>query len=258
MSLRHAMLAALASVAAPFACTRVGHDAPPPLVRAPLPAPAPSDHGALCLDVGAVRACWDARAPLPCREGRCLVPRPPAPHALDAASLRCAGLGSARRCDERARDASAFACAGSTCVQERARAPDNAEWECAEVDGAMVCRRVAAAAGIPDGATDPAFVCGVRTRDGARVCVDFAPDRPPVFAGFRCTVAYAGGTRRRTCRASERLSVGDACTADAACPRDALCVEGRCLPPPPAPTCWLDADCADGARCRWGSCVGGS
>jgi hypothetical protein len=231
------------------------------------PAEAPADRGDVCLDVGETRACWGGD----CAEQGCVVPRPLPDAPLPPSGFRCRGQGAARVCEARARQAGAFACDGGTCVQHRARTPDNGEWECVDASGGVYCRNVVSAAGVADGALDGAFVCGVRERAvrGAsdasehaegraeRICVDFSPDLPPDAGRFACRVSYMAGVPERVCTRAAAARLGDACTASGDCPRGAACVTGRCIPPRPKPACWFDRDCGAQRVCRFGSCVAG-
>jgi len=139
--------------------------------------------------------------------------------------------------------------------------PDNGEWECVEIAGAVVCRALADAAGIPSGITDPAFACGARAVHGERICVDLSPDPPPSrpagLDSWSCRVTYDSGSAARVCTSSKELRVGGACADASDCPAATACVGGRCLPEEPKPACWFDQDCGQGARCRYGSCRAG-
>jgi hypothetical protein len=213
--------------------------------------PAADDRGALCLDLGAIRACWGGS----CGERGCVVPRPLPKQLAPAAGYRCSGQGNSRTCGSRADHAGPFRCEAQRCVQSRPRAPDNGEWECVDAAGATHCRKIAEAAGVDAGALEPGFVCGARVGHGdERVCVDFAPDAPN-NGRYACSSSYRGGARAWECTPSKAPRVGDRCADETACPSGARCHQGHCLPPFPRPSCWLDADCAHG-RCRFGSCSG--
>jgi hypothetical protein len=134
--------------------------------------------------------------------------------------------------------------------------PDAGEWLCVEMDGVAYCKSEGEAAGVERGAADPGFVCGARRGHGdERICVDLSPDAPPESSAFRCRFSYATGRAERVCKPSDAPLIGARCAGGAPCPEAAWCVAGVCLPPRPEPACWLDADCGEGQRCRWGSCL---
>jgi hypothetical protein len=176
-----------------------------------------------------------------------------------ASGWRCAGQGASRRCDSRSAHSGPFQCDGERCVQHHARAPDRGEWECVDMHGIVYCRSHGSAAGIEPGPTDPAYLCGSRRggRADERICVDLAPDAPDGDA-WSCAVRYQSGRAERVCRQSDQKRVGDACKVAHDCPEGTTCASLRCLPARPEPACWFDTDCADGARCRFGSCAGTS
>jgi hypothetical protein len=134
--------------------------------------------------------------------------------------------------------------------------PDDNEWECVEIDGVAYCHMTAQASAVVAGPPDRGWICGQRRKTHEPVCVDLSPDRPDA-RGYKCAFHYTKFYPTRTCLRSEGASVGGACKAKDACPKDAECVQGRCTPPEPRADCWIDSDCADGERCRWGSCTGG-
>lgn len=225
---------------------------PPAAQAARVASPAPGDRGELCLDLGAIRACWGGD----CGEQGCVVPRP-LPLGLEPSrGYRCVGQRATRTCGSRADHAGTFRCDAQRCVQRHPRAPDNGEWECVDAAGATHCRKVAEAAGVEPGPLDPGFVCGFRQRrqDGERVCVDFAPDLPAA-GRFACSSRYLGGAREWECHPANEPRLGDRCQDRSGCPAGAQCSAGHCLPAFPRPDCWLDSDCAQG-RCRFGSCRG--
>lgn len=177
-------------------------------------------------------------------------------------------MGRALRCIDRGRAASAFVCEAGRCVQRQPRMPDDGEWECADLAGAVVCRGGIAPAGVSVGARDVGWICGERADGGAfgrAVCVDFAPDLPDVQNArdhdggghWECSYSYVTLRAERVCvpRTAKAGFLGDACAADGSCLRGARCAGGRCLPPRPRPSCWLDAECARG-HCNFGSCEG--
>lgn len=202
-------------------------------------APSPNDVGT-CIDVGESRACYGGGV----RRVERNLPRQRAP----VRGWRCAGQGAARVCEDRAWGSSAFVCSDDACVQRHPRMPDDGEWECADIDGAVICHGGLAAAGTVAGPADEAWLCGARrTHDSDRVCVDFSPDRPARFQDCR----FEQG--RRVCRAGE-AKLGRACDS---CPAGSVCTGGHCLPLEPKPECWLTKDCAAGV-CLYGTCRGGA
>lgn len=209
-------------------------------------APAPGERGDVCADVGAVRACWSGVEP-PRVSPRAL-PSGPGPEA----GYRCTGGGEARVCVDRALGGGPFACDGDRCVQLRPRLPDDGEWECADLEGVVVCRGGARAAGVIEGAPDPGWMCGTRLGARDRICVDMAPDMPRgATRGYACSsLRDRGGAR--SCKAEEAApKIGGPCGA---CPRGAVCAAGICLPRAPKPDCWVDPDCGAGRVCAFGTC----
>lgn len=228
----------------------------PKVASATFAAEAPHDVGPLCLDIDReLRVCFHASAEdRACAEGTCLVPRPSA-KAAPGELFRCYGAGRARRCEARSNRAGPFHCDGERCIQALPRVPDAAEWVCVEMHGVSYCKSSGPAAAVAPGARDPGFVCGAR-RGAAQetICVDFNPDPPPGLARYACRMQYTRGMAERVCSASTAPRVGQACAAAGACPDGTRCVDARCLPARPDPSCWLDADCETG-RCRFGTCV---
>jgi hypothetical protein len=209
--------------------------------------------------VGGLRVCWsDARAAE-------VVPRPvPREPAASGMGWRCAWPGPARACVDRRAGAPAFSCDGGRCRQAHARRPDDGEWTCVDTAGAEVCLFEGAVAGVTLAPADPAWLCGPRRTVAARlpaqgipagrVCVDLSPDFPDGdAAGWRCR-AENGPAPARVCeRGAAAGSLGAACDRARPCVDGALCASGRCVPARPAPSCWLDDDCPNGA-CRFGTC----
>jgi hypothetical protein len=149
---------------------------------------------------------------------------------LPAVLILVAAVGCARA-PERPRGGP-FRCAAAVCEQGQPRLPDDGEWECVELDGAVVCRGGVPAAGVVAGPPDPGWRCGVRRGSSERLCVDDAPELPG--PGWRCRFTHEHGERR-------------------------LCREDASAPPPPPPprdppSCWIDRDCGSGT-CRRGSCA---
>jgi len=214
------------------------------------------DRGERCLDVADTRVCWGG----PCGEVGCIVPRPGDTALVPPSGFRCAGQGRARTCQARAAQAGPFVCAGTRCVQEHPRVPDNGEWDCVDIAGVVYCRKVVAAAGVLAGPLEPGFACGTRRGEGhgELICVDFAPDPAPLRVPYACSIGYSRGVAERVCAPSSARRVGAACDGDSACPAGTRCVGGRCLPGYPRPACWLDGDCDGAQKCHFGSCTGGT
>jgi hypothetical protein len=242
-------------------------EAPPGVDTArAVPAPARTDRGLFCADVGTTRACWDdGRGDADCVAGICAEVREVPAGPIAAEKWRCWGTGRDRACEERRRNSGAFRCEPEgECLQLKPRFPDDGEWECVEMDAVVYCRSKGSAAGMAAGPMDVGWLCGDRrgSRIGERVCLDLAPDRPGPEPDWRCVFHYFGGQIERACRRraerGPRVHIGEACADDAVCPAQARCVAGRCLPPRPVPACWLDGDCGAGARCRWGTCTAGA
>ena len=238
----------------------VACQAPPSAARTAgagaIPAPA-ADPGAPCADVGTRRVCWDARGTAS------VVARPvPSVAASSALGWRCAWPGPTRLCVDRAASAPVFSCAGARCTQAHARRPDDGEWTCVETAGATLCLGSAPPAGAVAGPPDAAWICGARrgprAARGERVCLDLSPDFPDADMGAWSCRAGNGAAGARVCdRGARAGSLGGACDRAHPCVDGAACTEGRCAPARPAPSCWLDEDCAGGA-CRFGSCRDGA
>jgi len=243
----------LAAALVLVSCHRDVAPAPPLEVRATWPAPDVEEH-LPCGDVGDLRVCWGADATSP----RVVLRRAP-PFALSSLGFRVSGSGKDARAVDRARDAPSFVCDGDTCRQANPRLPDDGEWECADFASVVVCHGGLSPAGVPPGGADTGFSCGARrgahAAPGERVCVDTSPDLPDGAArGYRCRFEAVSGPSR-TCRKDPKArSVTDPCIAPSDCETGLLCASGRCLPPRPSPSCWLDRDC-DKGTCRFGSCA---
>jgi hypothetical protein len=147
-----------------------------------------------------------------------------------------------------------FSCWRGECAQTHARLPDDGEWECVDMAGAAVCRGGDPPAGVVPGPPDGRWTCGVRAGAAERICVDLRGDFPEGRAqGWRCHYQHPTRPVRR-CRPDPAAhQLGDPCAPRQPCVDGATCVQGRCVAPPPTPSCWLDTDCAGGA-CRFGSC----
>jgi hypothetical protein len=223
-------------------------------------APGEQDRGALCGDVGGARACWGVdSAGEGCAGGVCSVPRSLPPGPAPPEGWRCDGMGQTRTCEERALNGAPWRCDAGQCAQDHPRMPDDGDWECVDMDGAVYCHGGRPAAAVVAGRPDRGWMCGPRGKGppGERVCLDLAPDRPDEASLTECRFDYAQVAPVRRCKASSGARLGDACDDSRRCPSGASCVGERCLPPRPAPACWFDTDCDRGARCRWGTCVGG-
>jgi hypothetical protein len=225
-----------------------------------LAAPA-RDRGELCADLTELRVCWGADD---ASDGISTTPRPvPELQAPDGRGWRCSGRGALHACELRSARSGPFVCRGERCAERHVRLPDDGEWTCSDVSGAVVCVGGTAAAGVIAGPSDPGFLCGARARaghapggpdvDSERVCVDLSPDFPDGRAhGWNCRFDYGDGVERICSRDRAAESFGDP-AAPGAC-RNGRQAHGRCVPRRPQPGCWLDGDCASGA-CRVGSCV---
>ncbi len=235
--------------------TGCGEQAPAPaaLLRfgevVPSPASDPAD--GVCGDVASNRVCWDtARAAPPV-----VVNRPSDPDLPSDGVLRCGGTGAERLC--RLSRERPFRCRDERCEQAIPRLPDDGEWECADVDGVVVCRSHSPAAGVVEGPADPAWICG---EGDPRVCVDFSPARPESAADdgpsiYRCHFDHEAGIRR-ICEPRRGRRLGSTC-GEGDCPRGLACVTGICLPAfLPRPDCWTDRDCAEGSACVLATCIG--
>jgi hypothetical protein len=137
--------------------------------------------------------------------------------------------------------------------------PDDGEWECASIAGAVVCRGGQAPAAVPKGASDAGFFCGDRRTRASpakeRICVDFSPDFPDGKPEkTRCSFDAEHGITRVCEPDPSEHALGDACDRTQPCIDGARCVAGRCVPVRPEPSCWIPADC-DHGTCRFGTCT---
>ena len=209
-----------------------------------------------CADLTSLRVCWNADEKT-CHGGICAVPLPlPAGPAPSPLGWRCSGNGSARTCTDRRKGPGPFVGDGVRWVQGHPRMPDDGEWTCSEMAGATVCSGGDAAAGVAANVTDEAWICGVRrgTAPRERVCVDFAPDFPDANAhGWKCIYATEPSVARICERDREAHALGDPCSEHEPCLDGVTCLEHRCVPDPPDPSCVFDRDCAAGV-CRLGTC----
>ena len=130
--------------------------------------------------------------------------------------------------------------------------PNDAEWECVDMDGVTFCHGRGDAAGIVPAPIELGWLCG----DGPAgpVCVDFDADRPPLEPSYRCRIVYPHGVPERHCTRAVAARVGSPCDASVRCPAASSCQDGLCLPARPAPSCWFDAHCGNAGVCRWGTC----
>lgn len=189
----------------------------------------------------------------------CVDPEPPKPDARTAA-WRCWVDGATRTCRLRAsargpwlRDPGTGPASWS---QRRYALPDEAEWECAEIEGIAYCRTTGDPAGVARREPAPWWLCG-EGPEGRRICTDPDPDRPTdVQASMACHFDHSP-PRRRWCET--KTTDDGACAADGDCGLGAVCVGGRCAPLVAEPSCYFDRDCGENAGqvCRWGLCVRG-
>jgi hypothetical protein len=238
-----------------FGCRRGAGEQLSPRGLADVAAPN-ADPDGLCVDLAAHRVCWAEGCPA----GLCLRSRPiPDVIRAWAEDYRCTGSGNTRRCAPRAARAPRFRCRGPRCSQEQPRLPNDGEWECADLAGAVLCRGGSEPAGVTHANVDPGWLCGARRhgKNGERVCLDLDPDFPEKTALRSCHFEFDGARMRRICEASDRPLLGDACTHPDLCPAGSDCNAGVCIPPRPRPNCWGDADCELG-QCRFGSCSVGA
>ena len=212
------------------------------------------DRGESCADLSELRVCWTANG------GVRIAPRPvPKVPAASPLGWRCTGSGSARTCTGREKEVGVFTCMSGRCVEGHPRLPDDGEWSCADMAGAVVCSGGDAAAGIPKAVSDAAWICGQRhgahaEREASRICVDLAPDFPNGAAlGWRCSYTAEHGSQRVCEGDPSAHEIGDLCDAAHPCLDGLLCTASRCVPHRPAPSCAFDRDC-DGHRCRFGTC----
>lgn len=207
--------------------------------------PAPADVGTACSDVADTRVCW---GPGPTDVRR--VER--AGRAQSERGWRCAGQGKDQRCEDRRFASDAFTCNDARCTQRHPRMPDDGEWECADLDGVVVCRGWAQAAGVVKAPPDLGWHCGARAgTEHERVCVDLAPDRPP-HEPWNCSFQHESEGAPRLCQRGGAGPLGRECAGG--CPFGSVCAADRCLPLEPAPGCWIDKDCGAGKKCAHGSC----
>lgn len=214
-----------------------------------------------CSDLsGGLRACWD-EAGQPVSLSKAPFPEP----SPSGRGFLCEGSGEGRRCVDRGTLAPPFRCDGPRCSQRQPRLPDDGEWECADMAGAVVCRGGDPAAGAAPGGRGRGYTCGLRSREGQppeRLCVDLSPDLPDGAApGLRCHFEASAGLHRVCELGALRPALGTACGRESPCVDGSVCVTeggsgngGRCVPRRPRPSCWLASDCAAGA-CRFGTCT---
>jgi hypothetical protein len=209
-----------------------------------------------CADLTDLRVCWDASKKT-CPDGICLDPLPvPRQRAESALGWRCSGSGARRTCVDRRWGVGDFVREGDLWVQRHPRFPDDGEWSCAEMGGAVVCSGGEPPAGVAENVADVAWFCGGRraTSGAERICVDLAPDFPDGRAhSWRCRYASDHGASRVCERDPSAHQLGDDCSAASPCLDGLGCVDGRCVPERPEPSCAFDRDCGRGA-CRLGTC----
>jgi len=231
-------------------------------------APADADRG-LCADVADARVCWlragesaDGCVASPESGAICVRERPLPKGPPPLAGWRCYGDGDDRTCVDRGLGGGPFVCEGRHCTQDFPRMPDDGEWECIDMDGAVMCRRGVPPAGVVTGAPDVGWLCGDRITDEGkeRVCVDFSPDLPNGSTrGWRCRYDHKR-RERKICRESDRApGLGAACEAGSPCPDTLICAAGRCVPRAPTKvSCWFDKECGPGNMCQLATCVKGN
>ena len=191
----------------------------------------------------------------------CAAPAPPPARCVDVADLRaCYGAGAVTWTvrAESPRRGSPFRCdARAGCEQQHPALPDDGEWECVELAGAVICRGGEAPAGVVAGAPAAGWSCGGPVGNHGRICIDYAPDRPD-RGRWTCRFDHRHGVRRICVAVAAGVdppALGARCDPGA-CPRGAICAHGRCVPPAVAPpACWLDADCAGGSACVLATCA---
>jgi hypothetical protein len=213
-----------------------------------------NDRAEPCVDLTDLRVCWDAEKRA-CPDGICIAPLPvPKESAPSQLGWRCWGSGPRRTCTDRRKGAGAFVRDGELWVQRHPRMPDDGEWSCAEMGGAVVCSGGDEPAGVAFNVADVVWACGARATGAERVCVDFAPDYPDGHArAWRCRYANERGGARICERDRNAHQLGDDCSPASPCLDGVRCVAGRCVPERPAPSCAFDRDCAAGV-CRLGTC----
>ena len=219
---------------------------------------AAQDRTESCADLTESRICWDTRGE--CPNGICVAPRPvPSGRAPSPLGWRCRGRASERVCVDRRKGVGTFIREGESWVQRYPRLPDDGEWRCDEMGGATVCSGGDAPAGVAINIADAAWICGARRGPSSaptaeRVCVDFSPDFPDGRAqGWRCRYASERGFVRICDRDRNAHQLDDTCDRDHPCLDGLHCIERRCVPERPEPSCAFDRDCAMGA-CRLGTC----
>lgn len=156
-------------------------------------------------------------------------------------SARCEPIPAAAGAACNALCAGDLVCAAGTCQPIPTRGGACGAVPCAGLDVCHqgVCRPLSA----QGEACSDTLPCGPRLRCEGQVCVEQAPTcaLDPTVCGNGTTCLSRTETR---CRSG---AVGDACTWDADCPADTLCLGGACAVLPAA-----GAPCAQGARCAAG------
>ena len=261
----------LAGALAPLAlaaCSPEPIEVTRPVVVREVASPA-EDATSRCADVaGGLRVCWsDAGEPVSLSSSPFPGPGPGSSRSGSGRGFVCEGQGKERRCVDRGHLAPPFQCEGKRCTQRHPRLPDDGEWECADIAGAVVCRGGEPAAGTAPGGRGRGFVCGARRvqRDvtGERLCVDLSPDLPEGSGpGVRCHFEASSGLTRVCELGTTGPSLGAVCARERPCVDGAVCVPeagkadgtGGCSPLRPDPSCWLPGDCDQGT-CRFGTCT---
>jgi len=225
--------------------------------------PAPTDdRTASCADLTERRVCWGEADTTDARMSADIwvAERPVPSRPTSPLGWRCTGAGRYRSCIERQHGVGPFVCRGEPCVQLHPRFPDDGEWTCSDIGGAVVCTGGDPPAGVPENIIEAGWICGHRHREtqsagtGERVCVDFAPDFPKGSArGWRCRYAVEQRVSRVCEREARSFAIGDACDGAHPCLDGLRCVDRTCVPERPDPSCAFDADCPQGV-CRFGTC----
>src|SRR5262245_17950136 len=99
--------------------------------------------------------------------------------------------------------------------------PDDGEWECIDLSGAVRCHGGEPASAVVAGPPEAGWLCGPRAqgpRGPEKLCVDFAPDFPPSPGPWQCRFDHQHG-EKRICKAATTTGLGDHCP----CPDGASC-----------------------------------
>lgn len=192
-----------------------------------------------CVDIGARRVCYG--------DGPVVVERTlPSQRVPPDGTWRCGGDPRTCVLVERRE----FACEDGRCKQAHPRLYDDADWECADVHGLVVCRDRESPSGVVAGPAELGWICGDGP-NGARICVDHSPDRPGA-GNYECRFDHQPSISR-TCRETAEATLGGPCRES--CPEGMSCLDGACAPlRVETPNCWTDDDCGEGSRCVLAHC----